>query len=212
MQGEINLTMSLANRISRYFVLCGAAKEDDREVLAFMFFQMFALIQQILALIAVAVALSSFPQVTAFAICFISVKRYAGGAHIDKHWACLCASTGLAAAVCLLCKLVALPPYIAVGASTVTLALVLLRAPIIHPNNPKPERRRKIMRKTSIVIAAVQCVLIAAGSFVWTAMALPASLGGLAAAITLVMPVPEYTIILWGSLHKTTEQENAVRH
>jgi accessory gene regulator protein AgrB len=129
--------------------------------------------------------------VIAFTLFFISIKRYAGGSHANKHWVCLTASTILLVSVCLFCKTVALPFYVAIVASVVTLALVLLRAPVIHPNNPKPERRRKIMRKTSIVIAAVQCALIAAGSFVWPAMALPAALGGLAAAITLGLPVPE---------------------
>jgi accessory gene regulator protein AgrB len=191
MQGEIVLTMSLANRISRYFVLHGAAKEDDGEVLAFMLFQIFAIIQQTLALIAVAVVLDSFPQMLAFTICFVSIKRYAGGSHIDKHWLCLSVSTGLAAAVCLLCKFVALPSYVAVIASLAALALVVIRSPVIHPNNPKPERRRKIMRKTSIVIAFVQCALIFAGCFLWPVIALVGAIGGLAASVTLILPMPE---------------------
>jgi accessory gene regulator B len=187
----IDLTMSMAEKISRYFVLHGAAKEDDREVLAFMLFQWIALIQQSLALIAVAVILKSIPQMIAFVICFVSIKRYAGGTHIDKHWLCLCSSTALAAVVCLLCKWITLPPYIVVGASVVTLALVLLRAPVIHPNNPKPERRRKKMRKTSIVIASIQCALIIAGCFFLPTMALPGAIGGLAASITLILPMPK---------------------
>jgi hypothetical protein len=47
------------------------------------------------------------------------------------------------------------------------------------------------MRKTSIYIAVFQCAMIAAGCLIWPAMVLPGAAGGLAASITLVLPVPE---------------------
>jgi accessory gene regulator B len=181
----------LAEKISRYYALQNAMEEDDREVLSFVLFQIFALVQQVIIFTAVTVILKAYTEAIAFTLFFISIKRYAGGSHANKHGVCLTISTVLLVGVCLLCKLVELPFYVAIVLSVAALVLVLLRAPVIHPNNPKPERRRKIMRKTSIVIAATQCVLIAAGSFVWPAMASPAALGGLAAAITLVLPVPE---------------------
>ena len=188
------MTESLADRVSRYCVLNGMAKEDDREVLAYVFFSLFATVQQIFALAIVAVLLNTVPQMVAFTLCFTMLKRYAGGAHANKHWTCLTIFTALAAAVCLFCKLLVLPPCIAIAASGIALALVLLRAPVIHPNNPKSKKARKHMRKVSIAIAAVQCALIAVGSVFLPAMEiflLPGALGGLAAAIALILPIPE---------------------
>jgi accessory gene regulator protein AgrB len=165
-------------------------KEDDREVLSYMVFQLFAVAQQILALATVALLLNAIPQTIAFTLFFAVLKCYAGGAHANKHWPCLTIFTGLAVAVCLLCKLTAFPPYTVIAASAVTLVLVLLRAPIIHPNNPKPPRIRKQMRKISIAIAAVQLTLIVVVSILWSVVALPAALGGLLAAVALVLPMP----------------------
>jgi accessory gene regulator protein AgrB len=165
-------------------------EEDDREVLAFVLFQIFALMQQLIIFSAVAIVLDAFIPTFAFILFFASIKRYAGGAHAGKHWVCLTISTGLLIAVCLLSKVFILPPYVIVSMSLATLTLVLLKAPVIHPNNPKPERRRKKMRKTSIYIAAAQCALIVTGSCIWPVTALPGALGGLAAAVTLVITVP----------------------
>jgi hypothetical protein len=100
----------------------------------------------------------------------------------------------LTAAVCLLCKLVDIPSYAAIGASIIALALVLLRAPVIHPNNPKSQKSCKSMRKVSIYIAAIQLALIVTGSAFWPAVEawlLPGALGGLGAAVALVLPMPE---------------------
>jgi accessory gene regulator B len=166
-------------------------KEEDREVLSYVLFKIFALIQQILVFTAVAIILNAVAQTVVFLLFFGSIKRYAGGAHINKHWLCLTVSAALLVAVCLLSKMIVLPWHIALAAPMVALTLVLLRSPVIHPNNPKPERKRKVMRKTSICIAVFQCVLIAGGCLIWTAMVLPGAIGGLAASITLVLPVPE---------------------
>jgi accessory gene regulator protein AgrB len=190
-QGEIILTENIADGISRYFILRGIAKEDDREVLAYVWFQIFASIQQLLLLTFVALALNAFPQTIAFTLFFCALKRYSGGAHANRHWSCLTIFTGLTAAVCLMCRLVVLPPYIAIGASAITLALVTLKAPVIHPNNPKPPRVRKKMRKISISIALFQCALIVVGCIFWPMVALPGALGGLAAAIALLPPMPK---------------------
>jgi accessory gene regulator B len=134
------MTERLTDRISRYCVLHGMAKEDDREVLAYVLFSLFAVVQQILALAAVAVVLNVVPQTVAFTLCFASLKRYAGGAHANKHWTCLTIYTALTAAVCLVCKLIMVPTYAAVIALIITLVLVIIRAPVIHPNNPKSKK------------------------------------------------------------------------
>jgi accessory gene regulator protein AgrB len=185
------LTERISDKLSRYFVLHGAAKEDDREVLAFMFFQIISLAQQVAALIIVAAVLDAFAHIAAFALFFASVKRYAGGAHADKHWVCLTVSTSLAAAAGLIGKLADVPFYITLALPVAAFALVLLRAPVIHPNNPKPERRKKKMRKVSVCIAAAQCGIIAIGVMLFPAVTLSAAVGGFAAAFTLILPVPK---------------------
>jgi len=62
------LTESLADRISRYFVLNNIAEEDDLEVLAYMLFLMFSNMQQIFAFIVVAIVFNAFPQTIAFVL------------------------------------------------------------------------------------------------------------------------------------------------
>ena len=185
------MTENLAEKISRYFVVNNMAKEDDGEVLSFMLFLIFSNVQQVFAFIVIAFIFNAFPHMIAFVIFFVSLKFQAGGAHANKHWVCFTVSTGLSVAVCLLCKTVDLPSYINIIVSAITFILVLLKAPVIHPNNPKPERRRKFMRKNSIIIAAIQGALIIAGSFVMPIISLAGALGGFAASVTLLLPVPE---------------------
>ena len=184
------MTENFADRISRYCVLHSIIPETDREVMSYLLFQIFAIIQQILALALVAFVLKSAMQALMFALFFCVLKFHAGGAHANRHWTCLAIFTVLTAGVCLLCKFVVLPVYVSVGISMVTIVLVLLKAPIIHPNNPKPPRVKKQMRKISIGISICQCILIALGIDFGVTAVLPAALGGLMAAITLVLPLP----------------------
>ncbi|MCL2081481.1 MAG: accessory gene regulator B family protein [Oscillospiraceae bacterium] len=186
------MTEGMADRLSRYCVLRGLAKEEDREVLAYLLFLYISNTQQLLALAAVALILDAAAQTIAFLISFAALKRYAGGAHASKHWICLTFFTGMTAAVCLICKLIAFPPYVPVIAAGLTLALVLLKAPVIHPNNPQSGKSRKLMRKISVCVAVVQCALIALGTvYGLQAYVLPAAFGGLAAAAALLPPMPE---------------------
>jgi len=166
-------------------------KEDDREVISYMLFLIFSNVQQILAFIAVAFIFNAFPQTIAFAVFFAVLKNQAGGAHSNKHWVCFVVTTSLAFIVCLLSTMFTFPTFVPIIASMIMLLIVVLKAPIIHPNNPKTPRRQKIMRRNSIFIAISQCFLIAIFTLFLPILALPSALGSLTSASTLLFPVPE---------------------
>lgn len=191
------MTELLAQRISQYLVSVGAAKEEDKEIISYGIFNFLSSATQIAVLILTGLLLGILPQIIIFAGCFGSLKRYIGGAHASRHWTCLWEFTLLANAGCLGCALVPdnLKQGIAVAAAAVMLVLVLLKAPVTHPNNPKSASRLKKIRAIAVKLAICQFALISAISLFAGEQAciyaLCGSAGGLTAAVTLLIPIPK---------------------
>lgn len=186
----------IANKISMYCVQLDAAKDDDREIIAFGLFHILSSLLQIILLFVFALALDMPFEITAYVVGFTSLKRYIGGAHARKHWLCLWGFTFLCFTSCFICCL--LPPHlrshVAVLAAIVMLLLVVIRAPVPHPNNPKSTERLKKLRKISITNALIQFSVIIIGClFCESRMELYllcVAIGGLSAATTLILPMP----------------------
>jgi len=189
---------ALANKISIYLVSVKAAKEEDREIIAFGLFHIFANVFQIFILVIMALYFNAIPQITAFTLFFGSLKRYIGGAHASRNWICIIISTVMVFSAYLLSAIIPIScfTYVSAISSVVTLLLVLLKAPVMHPNNPKSANKLKKYRKIAITVAIIQLAALLSGCFLKSELAriicLCGSLGGLFAALSLIPPMPSY--------------------
>lgn len=187
---------ALALKISKYLVLVQAAEEDDQEVIAYGMFHILSSALQIGILVVFAIIFDVLLEITAYAFCFTSLKRYIGGTHATKHWMCLWGFTFLAFVSCFICGIVPyyFIPYATVAATTIMLVLIMLKAPVPHPNNPKSKEKLKKLRKISISFSLIQFSVILLGCIFLPESAslylFCGAMGGLTSSITLLLPMP----------------------
>ncbi len=151
---------------------------------------------QITLLAITAVFFGTVGPIIAYSLFFTSMKGYAGGAHAKRHWSCIGGYSLMAQASCLLCRLIGEPydAYLAVLASTAALLLVVWKAPVPHPNNPKPKRKLVLFRKIAIRIALLQLAITLSALALGAnnmKLFLAGALGGLTASLSLLMPMPK---------------------
>jgi len=141
---------------------------------------------------------NAIPQTAAFTLFFGSLKRYAGGAHASRNWICITVSTAMVFSAYLLNGIIPVVcyPYVSVISSSAALLLVLTKAPVMHPNNPKSVTKLKKYRKSALTVAIIQLAAILSGCFLKSELArtifLCGSLGGFYAAASLIPPMPSY--------------------
>ncbi len=186
----------LTQRLSQFMVRIGATTEDNREVVAYGLFLLLAGAEQILLLIAAAFLLKIPLHMALFVLCYAVLKRTIGGWHASSHGACLVGFTAIAVIGSLAGRYAptqaALPA--AVVLPVVTLAIIWQLAPVEHPNNPHRPEKIPSFRKLARWLALLECgliwgVVIVGGGDARNA-ALSAALGGLTAAVTLLIPLP----------------------
>ena len=184
----------LADRISHILVSSGAASEGDREIMAFGWYRILSNILQYGILLASSLMLGIASEIMAYTCMFALLKRYAGGAHAQNPTVCLVLTSALPYISYGSCRLVPafVSPYAAMGLSLITLGIILLRAPVAHPKNPKKPGRLKKLRKASVRIASAQSALIALCVWLLPDRAmlyvLCGAAGGLSAGVSLLLP------------------------
>lgn len=187
---------ALAKRFSGYLVSIRVTDEENREIVSYGLFHIFSSALQLTILAITGLLFGMTPQIIAYTIFFGSLKRYAGGAHANRHWVCLWGFTLLANASCFLCFLISIQMrwYGSITAASITMLIVLIKAPVTHPNNPKPAHKLIKLRRLSIMIGFIQLTVIVTASFIAPEQAyisiLCGSVGGLTAAVTLLLPMP----------------------
>ena len=187
---------TMLDRFSCYLVSIQAAKEEDREVVAYGLFRVVSLAIQYTLLIIPSLFLGCLPEIMSFTLMFAALKRYAGGTHASRYWRCLTTFTVLAYAASFILRFVPefITSYVSISLTLTALVIVLLRAPVIHPNNPKSPRRKKQLRRKAVLIALTQTVIILICLLfvpLWADLyILCGASGGFAAAFTLILPMP----------------------
>ena len=186
-----------ADKIVTYLVANDAAKEEDREVIAYGLFHIMASVEQIIVLAIFALITGMMPEILVFSICFTSLKRLIGGSHANSHFACLCGYTGMAFAICFVCNSIPMED-VNILSKTLFLAMVVLvvaKAPVQHPNNPLSAKKSRLLRKKSLLVAILQALIIWSLNLLFPEqiqrIALCGAAGGLSAAITLLLPIPQ---------------------
>lgn len=186
----------LSKKLSGYFVRIGVTNADDEEVVSYGLFCFFSGTTQIAALFCVSLPFGMVLPVAVFVIPYGILKRTIGGWHSKHHATCLIGFTALTFACTLACRYtsVFLIRPAALAASLFMLVTVWLRAPVVHPNNPKrPEQLRK-MKKRGRVISSIEWVVISILAITGITygpgyLPLCGALGASAAAFTLLLPV-----------------------
>lgn len=190
------MTERLAKWLSKYFVKIGATKSEDVDIVAFGLFHIIADGTQILILLLIGLFTKAVIEILVFTIFYANIKKYSGGYHLNKHYLCVIAFTSIVCLSLILGNLFStlLVPYGNIFLSTLTLIIILKKAPIPHPNNPKSKEKLIVFRKKAIVNAIIELFLIIITSLLININCLnvyitSATFGGILASITLLIPI-----------------------
>lgn len=190
------MTERLAHRFALYFERQQMIESEKRDLLEYGIFHILSSVLHVLFLLAAGMMFSAITEITAFCICFCTLKHYVGGAHANTHWGCLWGFTILATLSSVGIRYVygiGLPPFTALIASIVALIIILLRAPVLHPNSPVYSAKKlKNFRHKAIITGCAQlaviCVCLLCGSTL-SKLAICGAAGSLASSVSLLLPV-----------------------
>lgn len=145
---------------------------------------------QYLLLIVFALVLRCPARILLFCICFTSLKRNTGGYHAPSHFSCITLFTAMAVLAASIAPLPSPTAARIITFACVTLQFILVfpKAPVAHPNHPKSQAAYIKSRKISVTIAALEAFLLPLLSLYQPALVLSGAFGGMAAAVTLIIP------------------------
>ena len=178
----------LSKRIAAY---CADGTDANREIVAYGLECRISDFVQIAVLTVTGLALDRMGETFCFCICFTVLKRQVGGCHCSTHFACIAAFTVLSIAVTKLVQHIPLEwsVYITLTGMAVVFGIVILRAPVAHPNHPKSRAAHQKSRRASLWLAVLGTVSRPMLAIPFPALGMAGAFGGLFAALSLVIPV-----------------------
>lgn len=154
----------LAVVLTDKFIKSGIVEGTQREVYQYGFEILLSYISYILIFLVVAVLTGTFICSLLFGIAFFITRSIAGGYHAATYSACHFLS--LVNQVMFILLIILLPnenhPLASVGATLMSSVLLLIFAPIDHPNKPFIKTERKRFRRMCCVYAYVIPVIVTA--------------------------------------------------
>ena len=154
----------LSNVLTDKFVELGIVESQQHDVYCYCFEILLSYVAYALVFIVLAVFTGTFFYSLLFGVAFFTTRSIAGGYHAATYSACHLLSLLNQGLFILL--IVFLPqeyrPVASVGATLMSSALLLIFAPIDHPNKPFIKTERKRFRRICCVYAYVIPVVIVA--------------------------------------------------
>lgn len=150
----------ISNSIAKWAIKNNFIQEDDQELFNYGIKLFFRFIENILMALVIGICMGLLWESIVFSICYISLRRYAGGYHAKTPGKCFILSVILIVAVLSIIKYSAftniVPQFICVFIAAVT---IFRWAPIESPNKPLSLMEKKAFQKKSRVILIIELVL-----------------------------------------------------
>lgn len=173
------MTFILAKNIAYFFYKKNIIPKDKLEEYTFGFEILLADIS-ILSIIGIlSVCADKIIESVIFLLAFILLRRQTGGYHANSHLNCniIFISTYLIFLILIFCLPDEMKPIFSVCELLVSDAVILLLAPVEHPNSPASPAKHKRCRKKSIVILFVENIMSIALIFINKSLAVSLATG-----------------------------------
>ncbi len=150
----------ISDQISEYFVQNQVIEAEKRAIYAYGLELLISSLASVVCAGCLAIILGDFAEYLCFLCAFIPFRLCAGGYHADSHEKCIVCFTGMYCIGFIMRTLFWMNGYVWMSGIAVLIAtlLILLFAPIGHPNKKLSIEKRKKNRKRSILLAAA-CLL-----------------------------------------------------
>ena len=180
----------LAKSTAHFFVEKEIVSSEDEEVYVYGMELLFSTLFNIILAVIIGAVTSSMLETAIFLAAFISVRQCIGGYHAETHLGCMSIFGVVLIAFAIIVKLTpdafAIP--ISIASAIISFILVLLFAPVEHPNKPLSDKEKSVLRKKGITLLSIISVVV---FILVTFLALRKysmyiSLGGVTSAVAMV--------------------------
>lgn len=180
----------LAKSTAHFFVEKEIVNSEDEEVYVYGMELLFSTLFNIILAVIIGAVTSSMIETAIFLAAFISVRQCIGGYHAETHLGCISIFGVVLIAFAIIVKLTsdtfAIP--ISIASAIISFILVLLFAPVEHPNKPLSDKEKSVLRKKGItlliIISVVVFILVTFPDLRKYGMYI--SLGGVTSAVAMV--------------------------
>lgn len=144
--------------ITEKLVLNKNIPEEEREVYCYGIRQMFDSIINILTVIAIGVLFGMVWQSILFSVTYIPLRRCAGGYHAPNPHICYGLSVALIIVSLVLIKAIDISGRTLLAILTISLFLIVIKAPVESRNKPLSDKEKAVYRRWSCIIAAIESI------------------------------------------------------
>lgn len=180
----------LAKSTAHFFVEKEIVSREDEEVYIYGMELLFSTLFNIILAVIISAVTLSLLETAIFLTAFISVRHCIGGYHAKTHWGCMAIFGAVLIAFAVIVKQTpdtfVIP--ISLASTAISFVLIMLFAPVEHPNKPLSDKEKSVLRQKGITLLSIL------GAVVLILMIFPASrrysmyisLGGVTSVIAMV--------------------------
>ncbi|MBP1547020.1 MAG: accessory gene regulator B family protein [Oscillospiraceae bacterium] len=180
----------LAKSTAHFFVEREIVNSKDEEVYAYGMELLFSTLLNMFIAVIIGIITSSLFEMTIFLTVFILARQCIGGYHAETHLGCMSIFIVVLLTFVTIVKQLSEAFIIPVSIISAVLSfiLILLFAPVEHPNKPLNSSEKNVLRRKAIILFGVflLIILVILIFFVFRRYAICISLGGFTSAVAMV--------------------------
>lgn len=152
----------LAKSTAHFFYEKNIVKQEDEEVYAYGMELLYSSIFNIFLAILISAATNTFLPTTVFMFTFAISRQYIGGYHAKTHFGCMSILTVVLIIFSILSKNIPINFEIPISSivTVISIILVILFAPVEHPNKPLSDNDKIRLRKNGILCIFIISIII----------------------------------------------------
>lgn len=197
------MIFKLAKRTACFFEEKQVIKRDEVEAYVYSMELLYSLLLNMILAGSIAILTGMIFPITAFLITFIGTRQCIGGYHAKTHLGCMTIFAIVLLGFSILVRRIPVQsaPWICMIAVIISVMLVVLLAPVEHPNKPLSQNEKVRLRKRGLcmvfVVSSLVIVMISFSVARWYGLYF--SLGQLTAALAMFCEAVKHKIndITW---------------
>lgn len=157
------LLKRLSTKLTLEMISSGLVKEEDREVYEYGIEVVAALLINFLSSVVIFSVFGMLLEGLLFFAVFFPIRTYSGGHHMESHLGCYILSMAIMLIFVLCIRVIPESGYLIISLAFVAFSslVVILLSPVEDKNRPIDEVERKVYRKKSLRVLAVELLAFA---------------------------------------------------
>jgi len=150
----------MIERLTNALVVNKTIKEEDKELYSYGLRQGMVMLAQTVSILLAGILLGMWWQSVLFMLAYAPLRLSAGGIHANKQWICFICTLLHFAAVMMLIKHIDWSSFAMIVATALSVAVVLLFAPVEDKNKPFDEVEKRVYTTRTRIILFIEATII----------------------------------------------------